>query len=194
MPRLSRTACLGAALLTLGAAATAQALQIEGVQFSDSVTIAEQDLSLKGAGLLRYRIFFRGYVATYYEGDAADEAQPRRIEIEYFWGIPADEFRKATVEGIAKNHPGRETADFAPSIDALNALYRDVEAGDRYALTWVPGEGTRLDHNGRTLGSVPGDDFGAAVFDIWLGEEPFDEGLKRDLLGSGSATEGARDG
>lgn len=194
MPRSSCMASVGAALLILGSAATAQALQIEGVQFSDRVTVAEQDLALKGAGLLRYRIFFRGYVAAYYEGAAVDEAQPRRIEIEYFWGIPADEFRKATVEGIAKNHPGRETADFAFSIDALNALYRDVEAGDRYALTWVPGEGTRLDHNGRTLGSVPGDDFGAAVFDIWLGEKPFDEGLKQDLLGSRSAKEGARDG
>ena len=54
-------------------------------------------------------------------------------------------------------------------IDNLAALYRDVKPGDRYALTYIPDEGTTLSLNGETLGSIPGDDFARAVFAIWLG-------------------------
>ena len=69
-----------------------------------------------------------------------------------------------------------------PKIDELNALYRDVNAGDRYSLTYLPSWGTELALNGRPLGRVEGADFGAAVFAIWLGPSPVDRGLRRALL------------
>ena len=86
---------------------------------------------------------------------------------------------------IAENVDAATFAALRPRIDRLNALYRDVNEGDRYALTYLPGSGTELSYNGRPLGRVEGADFAAALFSIWLGDSPVDEGLKRSLLEDG---------
>jgi hypothetical protein len=59
----------------------------------------------------------------------------------------------------------------------------DVEPGDRYAITYVPGVGTELSLNGQTRGIIEGQDFASALFALWLGEKPFDKRFKADLLG-----------
>jgi hypothetical protein len=66
----------------------------------------------------------------------------------------------------------------------LHAHYEDVEPGDRYALTYLPGVGTELSKNGRRLAVVSGSDFAAAYFSMWLGDDPIDAGL-RDALRNG---------
>ena len=64
----------------------------------------------------------------------------------------------------------------------IDALYQDVEPGDRYALTYVPGAGTELAKNGEPLGVIPGADFASAYFAIWLGDDPIDASLRDQLL------------
>ena len=87
-----------------------------------------------------------------------------------------------TVEGIAKN-TDRETFErLRDTLERLNAMYEDIEPGDRYALTYVPGVGTELARNGRRLGVIEGADFSSALFAIWLGERALDGSLRRQLL------------
>jgi hypothetical protein len=172
----------------------AGAAQIEGVRFPDTLTAGDTPLRLHGTGLLRYRVFIKGYVAALYLAESFDEEVtpttvlaevPRRLEIEYFWAIPAEGFAQATVEGIAKN-TDRETFErLRDRIERLNAMYEDIEPGDRYGLTYVPGIGTELSHNGRSLGVIEGADFSSALFSIWLGERALDDSLRRQLLASG---------
>ena len=76
-----------------------------------------------------------------------------------------------------------KAAKLRPQIDKLNALYKDVKPGDRYALTYLPGVGTELALNGTSLGIVEGADFAAAVFAIWLGPNAIDQSLRTQLLG-----------
>jgi hypothetical protein len=64
-------------------------------------------------------------------------------------------------------------------------MYEDIEPGDRYALTYLPGVGTELARNGRRLGVIEGADFSSALFAIWLGERALDDSLRRQLLASG---------
>jgi hypothetical protein len=71
-----------------------------------------------------------------------------------------------------------------PEIDRFNEFYEDVEPGDRYELTYLPGVGTELALNGQSRGRVEGAEFASALFSIWLGRQPFDASLKRKLLGS----------
>ena len=168
--------------------------QIEGVHFPDTLTAGDTQLRLHGTGLLRYRVFIKGYVAALYLADSFDEKAtpttvladvPRRLEIEYFWAIPAAGFAEATVDGIVQN-TDRETFEILRDrIERLNALYEDVEPGDRYALTYVPGAGTELSRNGRSLGVIEGEDFSSALFSIWLGERAIDDSLRRQLLAGG---------
>lgn len=175
----------------------ALASEIEGVGFADRLRVEASELQLHGTGLLRVGIFLKGYVAALYLGDAFQgEATPqnvladvpRRLEIEYFWGIPADEFAKATSELIGRNTDATTFESLRRRIDRINGLYEDVEPGDRYAITYLPGVGTELALNGRRLGIVEGADFSAALFSIWLGEQPLDESLRRQLLAGGEGS------
>ena len=173
---------------------TARAAEIEGVGFADRLSVQASELRLHGTGLLRYRVFIKGYVAALYLGESfRGEATPRnvladvprRLEIEYFWAIPANEFAKATAEGISRNSDPATFESLRSRIDRISGLYEDIEPGDRYAITYAPGVGTELAINGRRLGVVEGADFSAALFAIWVGDEPIDESLRRQLLASG---------
>lgn len=169
-------------------ACSARAAIVEGVRFAESVHVGERRLDLQGAALLRYRVFLKAYVAAYYlapdEEARASGDRPRRMEIEYFWSIPAEGFAEATRDGVARSAGARAYAALATRVEQLNGRYRDVEPGDRYALTYVPGRGTELSLNGQALGVVEGADFAAALFDIWLGPEPLDRELREALVGS----------
>jgi hypothetical protein len=186
-----RAALVAAALLAVPAAASAT-VALEGVRFDRSQAAHGTPLELRGAALLRYKVVFKGYVAALYLEPETPSARvledvPKRLEIEYFWAIKAADFARATDQGIARNVGAAALEALRPRIQQLNALYQDVEPGDRYALSYAPGRGTELARNGEVLGSVPGADFAAAVFAIWLGDAPLDAELKRRLLGDTAA-------
>ena len=173
-------------VLTTPAAA---AVEIEGIAFSKTYRLENTELHLRGYGLLRYLVFIKAYVGAFYmlpEGDSQQAlgTTPRRLELEYFHAISASDFAEATSTKIAENVSPETMLVIDDRLEQFNALYRDVEPGDRYALTYIPGRGTELSLNGRSLGRIEGDDFAAAVFAIWLGPEPIDTDFRDALLGS----------
>lgn len=180
---------LSALLITLACAAAAMpAAQIEGVRFEPQVRVGDELLRLNGYALLRYKVVFKAYVAALYLGAPAKPEEvlgnnPKRLEIEYFWGISAKDFAKATLDGITANVAASDIERLRDRIGEFNRFYEDVKPGDRYALTYLPHIGTELALNGKPLGVIGGSDFAAAIFSIWLGDKPLDEGLKADLLG-----------
>ncbi|MFO7706634.1 MAG: chalcone isomerase family protein [Desulfobacterales bacterium] len=184
-------AVLTLALLQLaGWGGQVQAAVVEGVRFSERIQSGDVDLGLRGARLLRYMVFIKAYVAAFYlpEGTPSAEALadvPKHLEIEYFHAIAAPDFAKATRSGIARNVSMMGSEKIKPAVEELNALYRDIKPGDRYSLTYLPGQGTTLALNGTALGTVAGADFAAGLFAIWIGSAPLDEGLKQILLGDG---------
>ena len=170
-------------------AAPAGAASVGSVEFADRYEWNGTPLRLNGAGLLRYRVFIKGYAAALYLGEGVEPDQslddvPRRLEIEYLWSIPADAFARATVEQISRSVDAPTLARLRSSIDQLNELYTDVQPGDRYSLTYVPGLGTELALNGEARGLIQGAEFSAALFGIWIGLNPVDEGLRKQLLTS----------
>ena len=175
--------------LMVGFASPGQAARIEGVDFRDHISIDGVALNLHGTALLRYRVFFRAYVAALYlapgtKGDDVLTDVPRRLEIEYFWSIPAHGFVRATSDGVRKNVDAQSWERIRADVDRFNALYVDVEPGDRYQLTYLPGMGTEIALNGVRRGHIAGAEFAAALFSLWLGEYPFDASLKSQLLNS----------
>jgi hypothetical protein len=164
------------------------AVEIEGITFEKTFRAEDTVLHLRGMGLLRYLVFIKAYVGALYmpsPEDAADPlgASPRRLELEYFHAIRAEDFADATRQKIADNVTPETLAAIAERLERFNGLYRDVQPGDRYALTYLPGRGTELSLNGVPLGRIAGEDFAAAVFAIWLGPAPIDEGFRDSLLG-----------
>ena len=169
--------------------AGAGAAEIEGVDFAGSVVAEDTPLELHSVGVLRWA-FLKGYVAGLYLGpEVAPEDvlsdTPKRLELHYFYGFRGEDIGDAAWKLLARALDRPTLERIRSRADRLAAVYEDVEPGDRYALTYLPGQGTELAYNGRPLGRVEGADFAAAVFAIWLGPAPVDEGMKRELLGSG---------
>jgi hypothetical protein len=187
----SEIARLGALAFTLlallVATKPASARQIEGVRFASELSARDTSLTLHGVGLLRWRSLLKVYAAALYLAPGADPARalddvPKRLEIAYFFAFEPSDFVRATNETLPRNTSAEEIAQIRPALEQLNALYRPIEPGDRYALTYVPGVGTELSLNGDALGVVPGADLARAIFGIWLGASPKDASLKEQLL------------
>jgi hypothetical protein len=163
------------------------ALTIGKVTFAESAQVGPVTLSLHNAALLRYLKFIKAYVAALYLPRGVEPGQvlsdvPKRLELGYLVPIKGPDFGKGAEPTLQRNHTPAELARLRSRIDRINAVYRDVQPGDRYALTYLPGTGTELALNGVPLVVIEGADFAAAYFGIWLGREPIDAALKSDLL------------
>jgi hypothetical protein len=163
------------------------AAEIEGIRFSDTYVAENTKLRLTGVGLLRYW-GFKAYVGAFYQEEGVSPENfmsdtAKRIELEYFRSIKGKDFGPATNKSIAKNVDSKTLDRLRPQIEFHNSLYEDVQPGDRYSLTYIPGRGTELALNGEPKGIIEGVEFAAAVFSIWLGPKPMNETFKKQLLG-----------
>jgi len=164
-----------------------QAAEVEGIRFSETHVVDGNTLYLAGTGLLRYW-GFKAYTGALYleKGAAVDEVlsdRAKRLELEYFRAIKGEDFGPATDKFIAKNVDATTYKRLRPQIHYHNSLYEDVQPGDRYSLTYIPGRGTELALNGEPKGMIEGPEFAAAVFSIWLGSTPINNSFKNQLLG-----------
>jgi len=176
------------ALMTVQPAAALANVEVEGVTFKRELSYRGESLALQGYGLLRYMIFIKAYVGALYlppSVAATDVLEPvaKRLELQYFHAISKEDFDQATRAKIADNTTPFQFEKLQSRIDQLGAIYQDVKPGDRYSLTFVPGQGTELALNGKPLGVVPGQDFARAVFGVWLGANPIDDDFRDLLLG-----------
>jgi len=175
------------ALMSISLPEGAYALTVENVAFADSVTIGGTPVPLHNAALLRYLKFIKAYVAALYLPDGVKGKDvlsdvPKRLEISYLVSIKGPDFDKGAAPVLERNLTATELGRLQGRLDRINAAYKDVKSGDRYSLTYLPGRGTELALNGTPLIVIEGADFAAAYFGIWLGRDPIDEKLKRDLL------------
>jgi hypothetical protein len=108
---------------------------------------------------------------------------PVRLQLTYHLGFTAAEIIKGGDTLLARNVKAETLASLRDRLELINRAYRDVREGDRYALTYVPGKGTTLRLNGSPLVTIPGHDFAAAYFRIWLGDDPISESMRDALLG-----------
>lgn len=173
---------------TLSCSIAVHAALIKGVHFDDTIVAGNTRLFLKGTGLSRYLIVLKGYVGALYlphgvESQEALEDVSKHLVLEYFHAIKAEQFGSATKTLIKKNVAPGEFKRLLPKVYQLVAAYRDVAPKDRYALTYIPGYGTRLMLNGELLVVIPGGDFAKALFSIWIGPNPVDAWFRSHVLG-----------
>jgi hypothetical protein len=176
------------ALTLMLAGAPVSAMMVAGVKFESQKRVHDQELELRGAGILKYMVFIKAYAgALYLPEDVPSELAlsdvPKMLEVEYFHALKGKDFGPATIEGMSKNVDEETMNALQEQIALHNSLYVDVEPGDRYSLYYTPGHGTVLALNGKPMGTIKGADFAAALFSIWLGPNPADAKFKTALLG-----------
>ena len=184
--RMLVLALLGLVTTSLPATTT---VEQNGAQFPTAIRLDDHTLSLSGTGVARYRVIFTVYAAALYtppdtaRDKVLDPAVPRRLEIEYFHEISADDIIRAANTKLADQLSPERLAALEPKITRFHGLFQAVSDGDRYRMDYLPGVGTRLSFNGEPVGAVSGGDFAAAYFGIWLDPgDPLSDRLREDLL------------
>lgn len=161
--------------------------EIKGVQFAESVTIHGNKLNLNGVAILKWARLFDVYAGALYLPDGEPGANwrqdiPKRLELSYFRDIEGKGFATTSIELLQRNLPPEEFLRIKARLETFCSLFRDVHVNDRYSINYVPGKGTELQFNNTPLGSVPGADFAAAYFGIWLGDKPISRSFRDRLV------------
>lgn len=192
MKRLS--GLLIALILMIAPATVEGAVTTAGVLFSDRLD-AQPGLVLRGTAVLRWMGLVKVYAGALYlpEGLPADrwrEDVAKCLELVYFRPIKAEDFGPASDRILRRQLSDQEYAELAGRLRQFYQLFRKVDPGDRYRLTYIPGQGTELRLNDIILGRIPGADFARAYFGIWLGQAPLDSHFRDQLLQADSVTAG----
>lgn len=187
-----------AALLLALASTQALAATVSGVKVDDQVTVAGKSLVLNGAGLRTKYLLADVYVAALYLPQKSTDAsqiiggqEPRRISMTMKRDVDTATMVKAFHEGVSKNLSAAELAALKPKLDQLDQSFRTVKAlksGDVINLDFGADGGTRVSYNGQPQDAIAGTDLSAALLGIWLGKNPVQDDLKKELLGTASAS------
>ena len=192
MSRLAVLALLAAA--PLAAAADAVPVRGSSASFPPSVAVPAGDktvqVKLTGVGL-RTRLGFRVYAIGSYLQDGATvrsaEELARADAVRMLYLVmertvePAD-FIGAFKSAVGKSHPAdRFAAEFEQLTAAIGATA--AAKGDHVSLVSVPGSGVRVQIVGKVDATIKNPAFAQALWEVFLGPNPLDEGLKAGLVG-----------
>jgi len=150
---------------------------LAGVTLPDKAQVGADSLVLNGMAL-RKKFFVKVYVAGLYlqhkEGDAekilaADG--PRRMEMDFLYGVSPSQMCDAWKEGLEANTPGA-TAPVKKGFDTLCSWMEDIPKGQKLVLTYAPGAGTQVEIKGKVKGTLEGKPTADAILATWIGPNP----------------------
>ncbi|MDH5517935.1 MAG: chalcone isomerase family protein [Gammaproteobacteria bacterium] len=177
-------------LFLLISSSASQATELAGVEIAQSVMLADQRLTLNGAGV-RTKFIFDIYVAAFYSADAVKKnadinlQQPMRMAMHFVYDeVDKDKLTDAWIEGFEENLSATLLKQLDEKIKRFNGYFETVHKGDVIRLDYYPNKGTQVSINNRDKGLIEGASFYRALLLIWLGKEPVAEELKQQLLGN----------
>lgn len=165
----------------------ALAAELNGVTAAETVTVDGKELKLNGQGLRR-KFIIDVYVATLYveskstDGQAIlDKDETRRVDMTMLRDLDKGSIVDALKNGFEKN-AGDKYAGLKERLDKFGAVIQDLKKGQALTIVYVPGKGTRVEGQGNSY-SAEGKEFADALFSVWIGKYPVDDGLKKGMLG-----------
>ncbi len=176
------------AMVVCLASTMAFAGELNGVKMADEVTVDGHALKLNGMGLRR-KFIINVYVAGLYVEHAnkdpegilkADEV--RRVDLKMLLDLDAKTIVEAIRTGFDKNASAQLPA-LKDRLEKFCALIPNVKDGQTLTLVYQPGKGTSVAGAGAAT-LIEGKDFADALFSVWIGKVPVDDGLKKGMLGS----------
>jgi hypothetical protein len=187
--------CIAGLAITLGMAGAAQAIDVGGLKFDDTVKVGGKELKVNGAGI-RTRIVVKVYALVLYlpekkdtPAGVLDSPGPRRFSLGLLREVTGDDLGQAFIAGITANTDKTERSKFVNQLTQFGEAFVNIpqgKKGDVITVDWIPDTGTVMFLNGKPIGEPMKDiAFYNAVLKIWLGDKPVDSSLKPQLLGKG---------
>ena len=160
--------------------------------FPETIQLTGETLALNGTGV-RKKAFIKIYTGGLYLPEKSSDARavidmdvPMVVRLHFIYdGVSPKQLAEAWYEGFEAS-TGGNTEPIAAHIAAFNSFFaQEAGEGDVYQVDYIPGAGIRVSFNDAEKGAVDGGlAFKKAVFGIWLGDKPADNGLKEGMLGA----------
>jgi Chalcone isomerase-like len=174
-------------------APTPAGVEVAGIRYPLTTTLANANLQLNGAGV-RYKAIFKVYAAGLYLGAKATTPEavyaapgPKRMHVVMLRDIDANELGRLFTDGMQKNATREEFGKSIPGTLKLAETFatkKRLVAGDAFFVDYTPGSGTVVVINGKPAGDpITEPLFFTVLMKIWLGATPADWQLKDALLG-----------
>jgi hypothetical protein len=174
-------------LLALFVALPAVAKEREGVVAPPVIEVSGKQLHLMGMGL-RKKLWFKVYLASLYAEDPSDDParvigsdQVKRVQMNMLRDLERGKIVEAVQQGFERNS-GPEMPRLQARLDQFLKAIPDLKSGQTIVITYAPGRGTFIKAGSGEEITVPGKDFADALFSVWLGRQPVDDELKREML------------
>jgi len=198
MQRRTWTAC-GLALSTVFictsalAQAQPQPVELAGVKYAPTMTLAGNTLQLNGAGI-RYKFVVKVYTAGLYLANKVSTPEaviaapgPKHVHVVMLRDIDGNELGKLFTRGMQDNSSRDDFSKSIPGTLRMADIFsakKKLAAGESFSVDWVPNVGTTVLVNGKPAGDpIKEPEFFNALLRIWLGNSPADAQLKDALLG-----------
>ncbi len=166
-------------------------------EYPDEIKVGEGDAAytLVGTGVaLREKTFLKvdvyvlaSYVcsqATFKDDKAAELLAydgNKRLVMDLTRGFSAEKLKNAFSEVIEKNY--EDTSAFQADLDTFLAYFtKDAEDGDNLVFDYQPQVGLTTILNGETKGVIQNFEFVKALWTVWFGEKPANNGMKKKLV------------
>ncbi len=175
--RIVPTTLLALLLAAPSLPAHAKGMALAGVTLPDTVDAKGNALVLNGMAL-RKKFVVKVYVGGLYL--AAKEKSPakivgtdgpRRMVMSFLFGVSKDQMCEAWDEGLKQNTPNA-SAEVKKGFSMLCSWMEPIDKGKEIVLTYLPGEGTTVEVNGKVKGVIPGKPTADAIVNTWIGPDP----------------------
>jgi hypothetical protein len=163
---------------------------VGGVTMPRKVMIGKTVLNLNGAGV-REKLWIDMYACGLYiikktndENVIINNDEHTAIKIQIISSLITSKKMIAAVEDGFKKSTGGKTKPLRKRINQFKEVFskEEIKQGDIYDIVYVPKKGTVIFKNGKLMPIIEGLDFKIALIGIWLGNEPADKELKKNLL------------
>lgn len=195
MTVVSKYSCkslLAVMLLATAASQAAAAVDVAGVRYEESLSVAGKELVLNGAGV-RNKFVVKVYAAGLYLQDPKTTVEgvmkadgPRRMRLVMLRDLSSDDLGSAFMTALGNNVSEADKSKIITQISKYGELFGQVgtlKKGDTIDTDWIPGEGNQCYLNGKKVGPIiPDVLFYNSVLSVWLGNKPVDVALKGKLL------------
>lgn len=183
-----RTRLLAVLVLLLTASA-ARAGTLAGVTLPDKAEVNGQSLVLNGMGL-RSKLIIKVYVGGLYLPQKEKSAQkivaadtPRRMALNFIYDVSKEQMCEAWDDGLEANVPNA-SAEIKKNFQTLCGWMDGVGKGQQLVMTYLPGQGTRVEIAGKLKGTIPGKPTADAILSTWIGPDPAPgKDFKKAVLG-----------
>ncbi|HVB36942.1 MAG TPA: chalcone isomerase family protein [Vicinamibacterales bacterium] len=169
---------LSACLISVAVPALpAAAATLAGVTFPNTLDVQGHTLVLNGVGL-RTKFFFKIYVGGLYLPHRTDSPaailhadEPREMISRFLWDVSKDQICSAWRDGLRDNVPDA-SPEVHQNFNQLCTWMEPMGKGGSLQLTYLPGQGTRVEVNGSPKGTLPGKATADAILSLWIGPKP----------------------